>query len=106
DDRQGVLQDVHWSEGLFGYFPTYAIGNVIAGQLWAGLAADLPDLEERFAAGDFTLLREWLGEHVHRHGRRLMPDELLARVVGGPLDPAPYLAYLERKLETSAQLMA
>jgi carboxypeptidase Taq len=106
DDRQGVLQDVHWSEGLFGYFPTYAIGNVIAGQLWARLAVDLPDLEERFAAGDFTPLRDWLGEHVHRHGRRLMPDELLARVVGGPLDPAPYLAYLERKLETSAQLMA
>jgi carboxypeptidase Taq len=106
DDRQGVLQDVHWSEGLFGYFPTYAIGNVIAGQVWARIDADLPDLDERFAAGDFAPLREWLGEHVHRHGRRLMPDELLQRVVGGPLDPAPYLAYLERKLDASAQLMA
>jgi carboxypeptidase Taq len=106
DDRQGVLQDVHWSEGLFGYFPTYAIGNVIAGQLWARIADDLPDLDERFAAGDFAPLREWLGEHVHRHGRRLMPNELLARVVGGPLDPAPYIAYLERKIEASAQLMA
>jgi carboxypeptidase Taq len=106
DDRQGVLQDVHWSEGLFGYFPTYAIGNVIAGQLWARINAELPDLDERLAAGDFAPLREWLGEHVHRHGRRLMPDELLARVVGGPLDPAPYLAYLGRKLEASAQLMA
>jgi carboxypeptidase Taq len=106
DDRQGVLQDVHWSEGLFGYFPTYAIGNVIAGQLWARIDAEMPDLDERLAAGDFAPLRDWLGEHVHRHGRRLMPDELLARVVGGPLDPAPYLAYLERKLEASAQLMA
>src|SRR4051794_8395192 len=106
DDRQGVLQDVHWSEGLFGYFPTYAIGNVIAGQLWARIADDLPDLDERFAAGDFAPLREWLGEHVHRHGRRLMPNELLERVVGGPLDPAPYIAYLERKLQASAQLMA
>ena len=106
DDRQGVLQDVHWSEGLFGYFPTYAIGNVIAGQVWARINADLPDLDERLAAGDFAPLRDWLGENVHRHGRRLMPDELLARVVGGPLDPAPYLSYLERKLEASAQLMA
>jgi carboxypeptidase Taq len=106
DDRQGVLQDVHWSEGLFGYFPTYAIGNVIAGQLWARITAELPDLDERVAGGDFAALREWLGEHVHRHGRRLMPDELLQRVVGGPLDPAPYLAYLERKIEASAQLMA
>jgi carboxypeptidase Taq len=106
DDRQGVLQDVHWSEGLFGYFPTYAIGNVIAGQLWARIGEDLPDVDERFAAGDFATLREWLGEHVHRYGRRLMPDELLAEVVGGPLDPAPYLAYLERKIQASAQLMA
>jgi carboxypeptidase Taq len=106
DDRQGVLQDVHWSEGLFGYFPTYAIGNVIAGQLWARISDELPGLDERFAAGDFSALREWLGEHVHRHGRRLMPDELLERVVGGPLDPAPYLAYLERKMQASAQLMA
>jgi carboxypeptidase Taq len=106
DDRQGVLQDVHWSEGLFGYFPTYAIGNVIAGQLWARIGEELPDLDERFAAGDFSALREWLGEHVHRHGRRLMPDELLERVVGGPLDPAPYIAYLERKMQASAQLMA
>jgi carboxypeptidase Taq len=106
DDRQGVLQDVHWSEGLFGYFPTYAIGNVIAGQLWARIGDELPDLDERIAAGDFAPLREWLGEHVHRHGRRLMPDELLQQVVGGPLDPAPYLAYLARKIEASAQLMA
>ena len=106
DDREGVLQDVHWSEGLFGYFPTYAIGNVIAGQLWERINAGMPDLDERFAAGDFAPLREWLGENVHRHGRRLMPDELLQRVVGGPLDPAPYLAYLDRKLQASAQLMA
>jgi carboxypeptidase Taq len=106
DDRQGVLQDIHWSEGLFGYFPTYAIGNVIAGQLWARIGEALPDIDERFAAGDFGTLREWLGEHVHRHGRRLMPDELMAHVVGGPLDAAPYLAYLERKVQASAQLMA
>jgi carboxypeptidase Taq len=105
DDARGVLQDVHWSEGIFGYFPTYALGNVIAGQVWARVTAELPDLDERFAAGEFAPLREWLAEHVHRYGRRLMPTELLERAVGGPLDPAPYLAYLEAKLEASAQLM-
>jgi carboxypeptidase Taq len=105
DDARGVLQDVHWSEGIFGYFPTYALGNVIAGQLWARVSSELPDLDEQFAAGDFAPLRAWLGEHVHRFGRRLMPGELLERVVGGPLDPGPYLAYLEAKLESSAQLM-
>jgi carboxypeptidase Taq len=104
DDVHGVLQDVHWSEGLFGYFPTYALGNVIAGQLWAQIGDDLPDLDERFAEGDFAPLRAWLAEHVHRHGRRLLPEELLERVTGGPLDPGPYLGYLEGKLQASAQL--
>jgi carboxypeptidase Taq len=104
DDTHGVLQDVHWSEGIFGYFPTYALGNVIAGQLWERVTAELPDLDERFAAGDFAPLAAWLGEHVHRFGRRLMPAELLERVVGGPLDPGPYLAYLEGKLEASAAM--
>lgn len=106
DDVQGVLQDVHWSEGLFGYFPTYALGNVIAGQLWERITAELPDLEEHLATGDFAPLRAWLGEHVHHHGRRYLPAELLERTVGGPLDPEPYLRYLEGKLEASAQLMA
>ena len=69
----------------FGYFPTYALGNVIAGQVWARVTAELPDLDERFAAGEFAPLREWLAEHVHRFGRRYLPTELLERVVGrGP----------------------
>jgi carboxypeptidase Taq len=105
DDARGVLQDVHWAEGLFGYFPTYALGNVIAGQLWARIAAELPDLEERIAAGDLAPLRAWLGDNVHRHGRRMLPGELLERVVGGPLDPAPLLAYLGDKLDASGPLM-
>jgi carboxypeptidase Taq len=105
DDAHGVLQDVHWAEGIFGYFPTYALGNVIAGQLWARVRADLPGLDERFAAGDFAPLRDWLAEHVHRHGRRHLPAELLERVVGEALDPAPYLAYLEGKVQASAELM-
>jgi carboxypeptidase Taq len=105
DDAHGVLQDVHWAEGLFGYFPTYALGNVIAGQLWARVGADLPDVDERLAAGDFAPLRAWLAEHVHRHGRRWLPAELLEHVIGGPLDPTALLGYLRDKLDASAALM-
>jgi len=105
DDAHGVLQDVHWAEGLFGYFPTYALGNVIGGQLWARVNADLPDVDERLAAGDFAALRAWLADNVHRHGRRLLPAELLECTVGGPLDPAALLAYLGDKLDASAALM-
>jgi carboxypeptidase Taq len=106
DVGHGVLQDIHWAEGLFGYFPTYALGNVIAGQLWERVGADIPDLDERFSRGDFDALRDWLAERVHREGRRLMPAELIAKAAGGPIDPAPYLAYLRAKVEASAGLIA
>ncbi|HET7566762.1 MAG TPA: carboxypeptidase M32 [Gaiellaceae bacterium] len=96
--REGVLQDVHWSELLFGYFPTYALGNVVSVQLWERAEADLGDLDALFERGEFTPLREWLRDHVHRYGRSLTPQELLVRAAGGPLDPEPYLAYLRRKL--------
>jgi carboxypeptidase Taq len=96
---EGVLQDVHWSDSNFGYFPTYAIGNVIAVQLWARATSDLGDLDEEFERGQFGSLREWLGEHVHRWGRAFEPAELLQRIVGGPLAPEPYLAYLRAKVE-------
>jgi carboxypeptidase Taq len=102
DDAHGVLQDVHWAEGLFGYFPTYALGNVVAGQLWARIGAELGDLEEHFAAGDFAPLREWLREHVHRWGRRLTPAETIERACGAPIDPEPYLGYLRDKVEAIA----
>ncbi len=95
---EGVLQDVHWSDTSFGYFPTYALGNVISVQLWERAEADLGDLDEQFERGEFAPLREWLREHVHRHGRAFTPQELLQRVVGSGLDAAPYLGYLERKL--------
>jgi len=96
----GVLQDVHWSEILFGYFPTYALGNVVSVQLWQRAEADLGDLDAQFESGEFAPLREWLREHVHRWGRVFEPTELLERAAGGPLDPEPYLAYLRRKLES------
>jgi carboxypeptidase Taq len=94
----GVLQDVHWSDSSFGYFPTYALGSVIATQLWERAAGEL-DLDNEFERGEFGSLCEWLREHVHRWGRAFEPPELLERVVGGPLDPEPYLAYLRGKVE-------
>jgi carboxypeptidase Taq len=96
---EGVLQDVHWSDSNFGYFPTYALGNVIATQLWERATGELGDLDGEFERGEFDSLREWLGERVHRWGRAFEPPELLDRVVGGPLDPEPYLAYLRAKVE-------
>ena len=98
DDARGVLQDVHWSGGSLGYFPTYSLGNVISVQIWERALEDLPDLPEQFEQGEFMALREWLRERLHRHGRKFTPTETLERVVGGPIDPAPYVRYLKTKL--------
>lgn len=98
DDAHGALQDVHWASGLIGYFPTYALGNLIAGQLWERAHVDLPDLDQQIAAGELSGLREWLRENVHRHGAKFSSRELLARVVGGPIAVAPFTTYLKRKL--------
>jgi carboxypeptidase Taq len=97
DDLRGVLQDIHWSEGIIGYFPTYAIGNVLAAQLWRAVNADVPDLGAEIARGELGALRVWLREKVHRHGRLLSPPELIEQAVGGPLDPAPMLEHVRAK---------
>jgi len=97
DDLSGVLQDIHWSEGVIGYFPTYAIGNVLAAQLWRAASADIPDLGVEISRGELGALRLWLREKIHRHGRLLSPPELIEQAVGGPLDPAPMLAHLRAK---------
>jgi carboxypeptidase Taq len=98
DDAQGVLQDVHWSAALIGYFSTYALGNLIAGQLWEKAHLDVPQLDDQIAAGELTGLREWLRVNVHRHGSKFSSRELLERVVGGPIAVEPFLQYLKRKL--------
>jgi carboxypeptidase Taq len=95
---EGVLQDIHWGAGMIGYFPTYTIGNLMAAQLWAALRADLPEVEDAIAAGDFAPLRDWLREHVHRHGRKFTSRELLRRATGEELQVEPFLRYLEAKL--------
>jgi carboxypeptidase Taq len=103
-DAEGVLQDTHWGAGLLGYFPTYTIGNLMAAQLSERMEADVEDLDDRIAAGDFAPLRDWLRENVHRHGRKFWPRELLRRVTGEDLRVDPFVAYLRAKLEAAGVL--
>lgn len=104
DDAQGVLQDVHWSAGLVGYFPTYTLGNLFSAQLWHTLRLAIPDLDSRIEQGDFAPLLHWLRENVHRHGRKYMPDELVWRVTGEPLTVRYYVEYLRGKFGELYQL--
>ena len=97
DDASGVLQDVHWAAGLMGYFPTYSLGNVIAGQVWELAREALPDLDDQLAAGELDPLRDFLGERIYAHGGTLEPAEMIERLTGGPLDPAPLLSQLRAK---------
>ncbi len=97
NDAQGVLQDIHWSSGLIGYFSTYALGNLISVQLWERINEDIPDLEEQIRRGEFTSLLEWLRAKIHRHGSKFEPQELVLRVTGSKIDPNPYIYYLRKK---------
>jgi carboxypeptidase Taq len=97
NDRLGCLQDVHWSAGLFGYFPTYQLGNVLSVQIWERLQEDLPDAYEQVERGEFDEIRGWLRDELYRHGRKFTPAEMTTRVAGGPIDPEPYLRYLADK---------
>jgi carboxypeptidase Taq len=97
NDAQGVLQDTHWASGHIGYFSTYLLGTVMSVQIWEKILEDVPDLEEQIERGEFTALREWLGEHVHALGKKFSPQETLRRATGSTIDPKPYLAYLRAK---------
>lgn len=101
NDRLGVLQDVHWTSGGFGYFPTYALGNLIAAQAWQLARRAIPELDEEIAAGRFAPLREFLRETIHRHGAALPPRALLKQLTGSEtVDPEPFLAYLREKFDS------
>jgi carboxypeptidase Taq len=100
----GVLQDVHWSAGLIGYFPTYTIGNLMSAQLCATVREDLAEVDDQLERGDFAPLREWLREHIHRHGRTFEPRELLRRVTGDELRVEPLVGYLRVKLQDAGLL--
>jgi carboxypeptidase Taq len=93
----GVLQDVHWSEGLFGYFPTYTLGNVYAGCLHAALRAALPDLDADLSRGDTTRATGWLRANLQRHGGLYEPRAVIEKAAGAAPSEAPLLDYLETK---------
>jgi carboxypeptidase Taq len=97
NDAKGVLQDVHWSGGMMGYFSTYALGNLISAQLWEKITTDIPDLSEQFRAGEFGALLQWLREKIHVHGTKYEPQELVQRVTGSKIDAAAYVRYLKQK---------
>ncbi len=96
-DTEGCLQDIHWSYGTIGYFPTYTLGNIIAAQLYNKMKADLPDLEVGFARGEFLPLLTWMREHIHKHGSKFTAPELLQRELGEEIRAQPLLDYMHAK---------
>ncbi|MFO8035774.1 MAG: carboxypeptidase M32 [Anaerolineales bacterium] len=104
NDKLGVLQDVHWSSGYFGYFSTYSLGNLVSVQLWEKINEDIPDLAEEIKEGEFSSLLAWLRENIHRHGKKFKPQELVKRATGSEIDPEPYMKYLRDKFGEIYQL--
>lgn len=99
DDAQGVLQDIHWSHGTLGYFPTYSLGNLYAAQIFNTINREIKGLDQKFASGDFEPFLHWLRQNIHRHGRRYRPNELIQKITGEPLDPRYLIEHLKQKVE-------
>jgi len=97
NDALGVLQDIHWSGGLLGYFSTYALGNLISLQLWEKINTDIPDLSDQIRQGKFQPLLGWLRENVHNVGRKYEPQELVQKITGSKINADPYMRYLKAK---------
>jgi carboxypeptidase Taq len=96
-DADGCLQDIHWSLGAIGYFPTYTLGTLMSVQLFEAARRDTPGLDDALAAGQYAPLLTWLREHVHRFGRCLSTPDILRRATGQDLDAGPWLAYARAK---------
>ena len=97
NDAKGVLQDVHWSSGLLGYFSTYALGNLVSAQLWEKINEDINDLDDQIRKGDFSELLAWLRKNIHQHGSKFEPQTLVEKVTGSKITPDPYVRYLTKK---------
>ncbi|WP_135551184.1 carboxypeptidase M32 [Paenibacillus cymbidii] len=97
NDGEGVLQDVHWAGGSFGYFPSYSLGNMYAAQFRVTMQKQLPDLDGLIGRGELLPIKEWLTQHIYRYGKAQTPAEIVRRVTGEPLNPAYLVAYLEEK---------
>ena len=97
NDSEGVMQDTHWAGGSFGYFPSYALGNIYDGQLRGIIDRDVPDWKERISEGNFTLIKDWLTEHIYKHGNLYDPEDLIKLETGQSLKVQPFMDYLEEK---------
>jgi len=97
NDAEGVLQDVHWSGGDFGYFPSYALGNLYGAQIFHTLKQEIPDWDQKICSGDLSLITQWLKENVHQHGAVLKPAELIQKVTGEELSAKYFVEYLNDK---------
>ena len=96
-NRLGCLQDIHWSDGLIGYFPTYSLGNMIAAQMWDRIGEAIPDLDSQFERGDFSALTAWLKTNVYDHASKFEPQDLVRRATGEELGYESFQRYLEKK---------
>ncbi len=97
NDSEGVMQDTHWASGYFGYFPTYALGNVYSGQLLTKLEKDMPNWRDYIEKGNFKNVKEWLIENVHQYGNLYDPPILIKKITGEQMNVKPYLEYLDKK---------
>jgi carboxypeptidase Taq len=97
NDAEGCLQDVHWSAGYIGYFPTYSLGNLYSAQFFAKAKEDIKDLDAQFAAGNYSELKSWLNKNIHTHGKRYRAEKLVQVVTGKPLSHQPLMTYLKAK---------
>jgi carboxypeptidase Taq len=96
-DSEGVLQDIHWSEGMFGYFPSYTLGHVLSVQLYELALQEHPSIPDEIAAGQFGTLLRWLNKNVHAHAGKYDSRELIRRIAGGEIKAEPYLNYIQKK---------
>jgi carboxypeptidase Taq len=99
NDSEGVMQDTHWASGYFGYFPTYALGNIYSGQLLAKLQKEMPSWRDQLAKGNFQDAKQWLTQNVHAYGDLYNPTDLIRKITGEPLNVKPYLNYLDKKYQ-------
>jgi carboxypeptidase Taq len=97
DEARGVLQDIHWSAGLVGYFSTYALGNLISAQLWEKINKKIRNLDDQIRKGDFRELLAWLRKNIHQYGQKYEPQQLVKKVTGSAISPQPYVRYLTKK---------
>lgn len=97
NDAEGCLQDIHWSAGHFGYFPTYALGNIYAAQYFAAFVQSFPDWNVKVASGSFSFVNDWLREHIHQFGRMYNAQESMQRVTGHAIAAQPYKSYITEK---------